>query len=393
MKYKILFVDDEKRILDGLKRLLYSERHNWDTTFVLSADEALELVKKEKFDAIVSDMKMPKMDGAKLLREVRRFNPNIVRIILSGYSDMEMAIRSVGITHQYLSKPCKLDELKTVLSGAFALRDILTDEKLRDTINGLENIPSIPSAFKELVELVKSGNLNARQISDVISEDPPMVARLLQLANSAFFGSGHHISSPSEAVLYLGIGVISAVVLTDGIFTEFSPLCEQIEDFSLETLWHHSVAVGNLAGEIAKAENADAFVIDCSHAAGILRDIGLVILVCNLREDWRRIVALMKNGLSIGEAEDQILGTRHERLGAYLLGLWGLPDEIVQAISFYYEPDNFPHTQFNSITALHAAGAICDKTKVDTEYLKRLSVDHRVETWQASYGRHTEKKS
>ena len=382
MKQRILFVDDEQRVLDGLNRSFYREQDNWDMTFVISGAEALEQAKKQHFDAVVSDMVMPKMNGAQLLQEIGRLYPDTVRIILSGYSNTELAIKSVGIAHQYLNKPCALKDLKSALSRAFALREVLGSDKLRGIITGLKNIPSIPDTYRSLTELIESGETNFTQVSEVISQDPSMVARVLQLANSAFFGLGHNIASPSEAVFYLGFDVIRALALSDGIFLELTPLCRKISSFSPEILWRHSRAVGNLAREITKTENANEFVINCSYSAGILHDIGLMILVCNMREEWEQMIAVMASGLNIGEAEDKVLGARHETFGACLLGLWGLPEEIVHAVAFQHQPSSDPHRGFSPMTAVHIASALCSNTAIDLDYLQRIGLDDRLDNWR-----------
>src|SRR5262245_37814840 len=98
---KILFVDDEPNVLQGLERMLRSMRHEWEMQFAMSGPAALERLAEQTFDVIVSDMRMPGMTGAQLLTEVSQRHPHIVRIILSGQADQEDILRSVGPTHQY----------------------------------------------------------------------------------------------------------------------------------------------------------------------------------------------------------------------------------------------------------------------------------------------------
>ena len=106
MKTRILFVDDEPNVLEGLKRMLRGKRDEWDLAFAGTGPEALEILQREPLDGTVSDMRLPGMDGPQLLTEVQRRHPLIVRIVLSGQSDQAMILQSVRPAHQYLTKPC-----------------------------------------------------------------------------------------------------------------------------------------------------------------------------------------------------------------------------------------------------------------------------------------------
>ena len=132
----ILFVDDESNILQGLQRMLRPMRHDWQMYFAESGADALALLAENPIDVVISDMRMPRMDGAQLLHDIRDRYPQIVRIILSGYSEKEMIVRSVHSAHQYLMKPCDPEILRETISRACALRDLLADENLRRFVDG-----------------------------------------------------------------------------------------------------------------------------------------------------------------------------------------------------------------------------------------------------------------
>ena len=146
----ILFVDDEPVLLDGLRRSLRSMRNEWTMMFAGSGEEALKVLEQAPFDIVVSDMRMPKMDGAQLLNEVQRRYPHIVRIVLSGYSDKEMIFHSIRATHQFLAKPCEPEQLKTTIRRACALQDVLKNEVLRALVTGMPAIPSLPTILLEI---------------------------------------------------------------------------------------------------------------------------------------------------------------------------------------------------------------------------------------------------
>ena len=221
MKKRILFVDDEPKILEGLQRTLRSMRQEWEMQFAGSGQEALECLSKEPFDVVVSDMRMPGMDGAQLLKEVMRLYPQIARIILSGHSDQEIVLKSVRIAHQYLAKPCEAETLKSVVTRTCALRELLADDAVRRMVSNMDSIPSLPSLYAEIMEEIQSPNASIQRVGKIISKDMGMTTKILQLVNSAFFGLRRHVSSPSQAVSLLGLDTIRALVLSVHIFTHF----------------------------------------------------------------------------------------------------------------------------------------------------------------------------
>ena len=113
MAKRILFVDDESMVLSGLQRSLRLMRSEWEMVFAPGGNEALAAMDLQPFDIIVTDMRMPGMDGAQLLEEVQRRSPQTLRMVLSGQSDRETILRSVNPAHQFISKPCEGEELKS----------------------------------------------------------------------------------------------------------------------------------------------------------------------------------------------------------------------------------------------------------------------------------------
>src|SRR5579859_4324910 len=152
MKKRILFVDDELLVLEGLQRMLRSMRAEWDMVFVETGSKALELMAQAPFDVVISDMRMPGMNGAELLAEVLRRFPKTVRLVLSGHADRDLVFKCVGSTHQYLSKPCQPEELKSAIARASNLDQSLRDQSLRQLVSRLDRLPSIPSLYVQIVE-------------------------------------------------------------------------------------------------------------------------------------------------------------------------------------------------------------------------------------------------
>jgi HD-like signal output (HDOD) protein/CheY-like chemotaxis protein len=391
---RVLFVDDEPNVLQGLQRMLRSMRHEWEMSFAEGGPAALQLLAAEPFDVVVSDMRMPGMDGARLLSEIRRLHPQTVRIVLSGHSDREMIMKSVGPAHQYLSKPCESESLKETVSRACALRDLLANSNLQLLVSQMQSLPSLPSLYVELVKELELPDASTKKIGQIISRDPGMTAKILQMVNSAFFGLRRHISSPADAVSLLGLDTVRALVLSVHVFSEFDGA--RIPGFSIDHLWSHSMTVGTLAKKIAKIEGATEHICEAALTAGLLHETGVLVLAAKLPKEYTAMLSLAREEkLSVEDAEHRIFGAGHPEVGAYLLGLWGLPDSIVEAVAFHHEPDRCPGKEFNALAAVYVADRI-DRvatpsnvegslTLLDPGYLAKLGVSERLPIWQRIY--------
>jgi len=389
-KRNILFVDDEPNVLQGLKRMLRPMRHEWEMSFCPSGQEALEVLAAGAFDVVVSDMQMPGMDGAQLLTEVMQRHPRIVRIALSGHSSKEAAVKAVGVVHQFLAKPCDPDKLKRTIDQAFALRELLQDEGLKRTLSQLKSVPSMPALYEELLEELQHPDASIQRIGEIIAHDPGMVAKILQLVNSAFFGLPRQVSSPAQAASLLGADTIKALVLGIDVFSQFKTTT--VEGINPESVQKHCTATAVLSKQIAVIDKAGREVADASLMAGFLHDVGKLILVQNLPEQCREVAAYMsEHDVPLSNAERKVLGATHAEVGAYLLGLWGLPDPIVEATAFHHCPGKSFGQSFSPLTAVHVAnafaheGAGTDKTEeLDLDYLAQLDLADRVSTWRAA---------
>jgi len=235
-----------------------------------------------------------------------------------------------------------------------------------------------------------------KRVGEIIRKDVGMTAKVLQLVNSAFFGLQRHVTDPSEAASFLGLDTLQTLVLSVHVFSEFGHA--RATGFCIETLWNHSMATGTLAKRISAAEGCEAKVCDHALLAGILHDAGKLVLAANLPEEYRRASTMARDAaVAQWEAEEQILGTTHAEAGAYLLGLWGLPDPIVEALAFHHCPNECLATTFTPLTAVHVANALeheadnaaedRDASRLDTDYLARIGSAERLAAWRELYQR------
>lgn len=387
---KILFVDDEPKVLQGLRRMLHSMRHEWTMEFAVGGQEALEFLAKAPYDVVVTDMRMPGMDGAQLLKEVMKRYPGIVRIILSGQTDQDAFLSSTTIMHQYLSKPCETEMLKRTIEHACRLKDLLKDESLKKMVMQTGSLPSLSSLYTEIIEVIQSPDVSMEKIGHIISKDIGMTAKVMQLVNSAFYGLRRRISDPTEAAIILGMNTMKALLLSYSLFSSLNQI--KIHDFSPDTLWQHSMSVGSLAKKIAKAENYQLKGTEDAFVAGMLHDLGKLVLAINCPERYSEKLSLVKkNNVSHLEAEMEVFNGTHAEVGAYLVGLWGIADTIVEALAFHHNPAMCPTKSFNLVTAVHAANVLVSETcpgeagtasPVDYVYIAELGLSERLSVWR-----------
>jgi HD-like signal output (HDOD) protein len=389
---RIIFVDDEPRVLDGIRRLLYSLRNEWQMSFATSGAEALEIMANAPFDMIVTDVRMPGMDGTELLSRVRDLDPGVARIVLSGQSDRHLTLKSAVCAHQYLSKPCDAESLKVTIARAVALKSTFTDPSLQALVSGAGTLPSIPALYLELMNKLEDPDASAQDVANIIAKDPAMTAKILQLSNSAFFGLRRRISDPRDAVGYLGMDTLKALALSVKVFSQFH--VTPTSRFSIDDLGKHTILTGFLARKIATAEKLSKQEVEDSFMAGLLHDIGKLVLVTAAAQKYEEAMKFAEtNHVSEHEAEQKIFGTTHSEIGTYLLWLWGLPDIVVEAVAYHHTPCACPAQRIGPLTAVHAANALAyegdeaatDKpvSGLDLEYLDRLGVSDRVPAWRA----------
>lgn len=393
MKRRILFVDDEPNVLQGLQRMLRSMRSEWNMDFAGGGEEALRKLEEAPFDVIVSDMRMPGMSGAQLLKEVARRYPNMVRIVLSGHSDREYILQLVTTTHQYLAKPCDAETIKDTVNRACALRDLLASENLGALVSQIKSLPSLPSLYTRIIEILQSDDPSLQKIGEIVSEDIAMSAKVLQLVNSSFFGIARRISNPIQAVMFLGLETVKALVLSVQIFAKWES--RKVKGFEIESLWHHSMTVGAMARRLAETEQLSAREADEAFTAGLLHDVGKLILAASLPNAYQKVLAASKaQRIPLWQVEEQAFGTTHAEVGAYLLGLWGLPTSIVEAVAWHHRPAECPAHTFCPLTTVHVANALWHQSAhteeesvqvLDTVLIESIGLTQRLPVWQSLY--------
>lgn len=387
----ILFVDDEPKILEGLRRTLRGMRREWTMMFANGGDEALDILAQHPVDVIVSDMRMPGIDGAKLLDEVRKRYPHIIRMVLSGQCDQDTLPRVIGSSHQFLSKPCDIEVLARSVRRTLALRDRLRGEDLKALVAGLPGLPTPSEVYQQLVKELNAPEPDAHVIGTLIERDVALCAKVLQLANSGYFNLARAVTTPMQAVNLLGLDTVGVLIMSQGVLAAFED--QGVPVRVSREVSAHSMTCARLAQEFAKLEGFEARFVSYAFVAGMLHDVGSLALASGGSQEYVEIWEAARRSRTWLYLEERTgIGNTHAEVGAYLLSLWGLPTAVVDAIAFHHEPAEAHASSIDVLTAVHVAEVMLHlhklgdgqanlADKLDRAYLEQIGAGGRVERW------------
>ena len=363
MQKSILFVDEEEFVRKALQRSFRKLRTEWDMRFVTNPREAAKALASIPADVLITETVFTGQSGLELLKVIRERLPQIVRIILSGYSDRDVVLKSVDLAHQYLAKPCENEDLRDTITRAFMMKGLLEQGTLKKVVSKINGLPSLPSLYMELVKTLESEDASMQKIGEIISKDISLTVKVLKLVNSSFFAIPQRIVHPAKAASLLGLDMIKAIVLTSGTFDKFKQI--KFPGFSIDQLWDHASLTAAYAKCIAQKAGLDQTQVDTAFMAGMLHDIGKLLVAAHMPDSFTQILKLTQPGdISMPEAEEKVLGTSHAAIGAYLLGLWGLPEPIIAATAFHHNPGYQIGKDLDACAIVHVANAFaCAETQ------------------------------
>jgi response regulator RpfG family c-di-GMP phosphodiesterase len=307
---RVLFVDDERKALEDLKIMLQVQEFPWEAAYASSGKSALDLMAEKPFDVIISDIRMPEMDGAALLKIVCERFPGAVRIVVCSQEEMNGALRAVPVAHQFLLKPCDPHMLRVAVERATSLSDVLSNKMLASIVGSVKDLPVLPRTFMALREKLADPNASVKEVVKLVEQDISIAAKILQLVNSAFFGLPREISTMNTAVSYLGIDMLQNLVLSAEVFRVFENAAK-LPGFSFEELHEHSQLTAKIASHIP----VPAAVHSAAVVAGLLHDVGKLVLATRSPKHFARVLE--------GAAEEAAAVHRGTRLdGRLARGGW-----------------------------------------------------------------------
>jgi len=368
---KVLFVDDEPRVLEAIQRMLSEAAEHWEVDTATSGPQALEKLARAKFDVLVTDMRMPGMDGAQLLAEVNERWPSITRIVLSGQTDQEQAMNALVTAHQFLSKPCNPRMLTRVVEDAHRLGELTPNARVRALASAVHRLPPVPRVHDRILVLLERPDASAREAADLVAQDPALCARVLRIVNSAFFARGQTVRDVRTATVRLGLDMLRVLLISERASMG-------LPDKQIERIQEMALDAAGLASRIVPLqEQRTAFT------AALLCDVGALVLEQGAPDEIRAVREFaQEQGLAGHVAEKELLGSSHADIGGYVLGLWGMPASIVDAVVRHHELGTEP-TPLSA--GVHVAHRIVSGEDVSREAAEAAGVELTIDRIREAY--------
>ena len=372
---KIMLIDDEHHALHSLKGSLLDTDPFLKVTLLTNGREALDQLAREAHEVVITDMWMPGMDGLTLLEKVKEAYPNVIRIIVDGQNDDSTTYRLLNVAHQIVQKPLDSQLIWAIISQTAAVLPLVNDEFLRRVIGNTSKLPPAPSIYSELTQLLSLPNCSVDDVVKLIGRDNTIAAKLLQLANSAFFAYRGHSVELRAAVVRLGFNTIRHLLLSVELF-EPNGIVAKTWGRELELVQQEAFRMAQLAEQLGRGTGlaGDAFV------GGLLADIGQVVLLMTQGEKWRacRTEARLYER-PLYEVEQERFGVSHAEVGAYLLGIWGLPYSLVEAVANHHHPERIIAPIYCPSAIVAIAAALIDGVPLNENWLISMKAKTRVD--------------
>lgn len=388
---KVLFVDDNKPLMDSFRNYFDRVPKNWAPIYLTDSLKAMDVLLFGDIDIIVTDIHMPHMDGVQLLDFVKKEHPDVIRIAISGEGEAPDILEKAKNAHRYMEKPVDLHVLHETIERVTTLSQIIPNEDTRKIVASLETIPTTPKVYRELLSELNRDDGSLKRIAQLVTEDPGLTAGLLKVVNSAFFNLPNEITSAQQAVTLLGLEIVKGILFSVEMIRSFT--INEEKTFSINDIVEHSLLVANFSKAILEKEGVNKTIIEKTFITAILHDIGELIFAIALPERYRSIIEVSRSfEQTLARLEMQVLGTTHAEAGAYLLGLWGLPEDIVSAIAHHHTPAKASGTAAAILATLHASDYVCCKLfpefrlggeeHIEMTFLKKLKIQHKLEAWE-----------
>jgi HD-like signal output (HDOD) protein len=330
MKSKIVFVDDETQILRALRRIFY--KTDYECYYFENGNDAIVFMSENSIDILVTDIRMPIMNGIELLKYAKEKHPSTIRVILSGYSDSSQIMGAVAgnLAKFYLYKPWNNDELMDVISVLFEQRKTMEDKKLLSIINSIGELPTLPDLYMNICSMIQSDS-SMNELAVEIGKDPAIASRILRIANTAFYGK--RTGNINQAIVLLGLNNVKNIIIS----TTVLGMNDGVEE--LELLWKHAMITNKMSQYLYQKLYSTVIPLEAS-TAGLLHSIGIPFLLTTFKEKYKEVLLIKDQNpeMKINEIEEKIFGVSHSLIGSYLLDWWELPFSIAEVSREYLKP-------------------------------------------------------
>ncbi len=392
MKARILLLDDARRSLASSRDALALRHDNWEFDLVTDPGEAYAKVAAWAPAVVVANFRLKgETNGLQALQQIEALRPETQRFIVASEHERFEIAPWLGGACLYLPKPCPAERLESEIIRCLAIERWLDNPRIKQLVALVDTFPTLPTVYLQIVDTLRSPDASAADVAQAISGDVAIVAKLLQIANSAYYGFDEKVTDIKQAVSFIGMRSVKNLVLAMKVFGDIGKSDEQREQIS--QLLGHSIGVAISAQRIALLETGDEAAGEEAYTAGLLHDIGRLLLITAAPRQFKNARALARESrITEFEAENQIVGCNHAELGAYLLGRWGMPAAIVDATARHHAPADSADRFFSPLAAVHVANALewervparagRPEARCDETYLSAIGRLAKLELWR-----------
>lgn len=343
-----------------LEQALADFGSDWSVAWAEDALTALAIAMEQQVDVVVVEERGSSFDGPTLLNQIRVHHPQSVRILLLEEGAEPRAIHALESTHRFLNRPLRADELVDAVESVVELREILDSDELRAAIGRVGVLPPSPTLYLALSRALYDPDATPAQITDLVSQDPAVAAKVLRLCNSAYFAGTRHIADVRSAVIRLGMQTLRRMVLAAELYSGSAPAGIDRAALCVRGLRASQLATRLLGGSSS----------ELAATAALLAEVGMLL-------PGVRIPSACLAG-----DPTACQGPHYAEAGAYLLGLWGLPMPIVEAVANHHRPGRIRFRGFWVGGAVHVAHALVAGEPVDEDYLAGVGLAGRLPAWR-----------
>lgn len=386
---RLLYLEEDPTLVAQLIHYL-GHKTEWEVAHAKNAQEARAIAGKQPIDVALLSATMPDTDPVAIAEELTTVHKKITIFVLAPDAETGGGLAYASGRFQWLAKPCPPESLISAIERMASLVSWLTNNTTIDLVAGLHSLPTIPSNYQGVIRAIHSPHSSAQDIAAAVEKDMGITSRVLQVANSAYYGYSKKITSPMEASMLLGIDTLKSLVRYTHVLNNFpqTPATNAVFD----QVWRHSAGVAAVARKIVLKHTRDEALGDEAFTAALLHDIGKVVLTSLRGEEYKAVIRqAAETNTPLASVERIKLKTTHAETGAYLLSLWGIPFSILEAVAWHHYPRECKEKKFTALTAVHVANVAehrrqrTDDSKniptLDELYLTEVGVWEQAQEW------------
>ncbi|MGB9771658.1 MAG: HDOD domain-containing protein [Candidatus Kapaibacteriota bacterium] len=372
MKTGILFLSDETTIKEIIRNVVPLQ-DDFDIFFAESGEKGLQILANNKIDIFFGSPNITLPSGSNIFYEIKRVFPETIRFALVSNLESPSVAQLSQYVHQFVQPPYTLENLKERIERTSSLQKTLKNEKIKELVQNITALPSLPELYIQIEQEVARPDFSLSKIGNLIAKDPNLTAKILQIVNSAYFGLQREITNINFALSYLGVNVIKSLIFYIHLFSNFKVTPENRK--YLEQFWKHSLIVASNTYHLAEKHLTSKSEIDSAYTAGVLHDVGKFVLLNTYTYPQNVMLLAEQKAMDNLEAENEIYQCTHAEIGAYLLGLWGFPITIVEAVAYHHQPSKLKKSSLNFSTILHIADFLYYTPNLDVPHIQEIGLE------------------